>query len=281
VRHRWTRRATFWLSLGWLVGLVLAAIGAGFIGLGSPTQVFAGPPFSGPSVSHLLGTDDLGRDMLSRLIYGSRVSLVVGAASISVGVVIGGVAGLIAGYRRGWTFHVTNAVATVVLAFPPLIFLISAVTFFGHKLLTITLAIGFLTTPAIYRVVRAETSARADREYVLAARVIGTKWWQIVTRELIPDVVRPTLTIALLGVALAILAEGSLAFLGLSVALPTPSWGNMIAEGLPYLQSDPSISLFPAAAMFLTILALHVLADRMEPWNTDNLMVVGKSGSEG
>jgi len=164
VRHRWTRRVTFWLSLGWLVGLVLAAIGAGFIGLGSPTQVFAGPPFSGPSVSHLLGTDDLGRDMLSRLIYGSRVSLVVGAASISVGVLIGGVAGLIAGYRRGWTFHVTNAVATVVLAFPPLIFLISAVTFFGHKLLTITLAIGFLTTPAIYRVVRAETSARADRE---------------------------------------------------------------------------------------------------------------------
>lgn len=270
---------TFWASVIWLGAVVVTAVSAGIIGLDSPTQVFSGVPFSGPSLSHLLGTDDLGRDMLSRLIYGSRVSLVVGLASVSVGIVIGGVAGLVAGYRRGWTYHITNALATIVLAFPPLIFLLGAVTFFGHKLLTITLAIGFLTTPALFRVVRAETSARAEREYVQAARVIGTKWWQILVRELLPDVLRPTLTIALLGVALAILAEGSLAFIGLSVALPTPSWGNMIAEGLPYLQTDPAIALFPSAAMFVTILALHVLADRLEP-EAGNMLTMGKRAEE-
>lgn len=276
----WPRRITFWASVAWLAAIVVTAVAAGVIGLDSPTQVFSGTPFSGPSFAHLLGTDDLGRDMLSRLIYGSRVSLVVGLASVSVGILIGGVAGLVAGYRRGWTFHVSNALATIVLAFPPLVFLLGAVTFFGHKLLTITLAIGFLTTPALFRVVRAETSARAEREYVQAARVIGTKWWQILVRELLPDVMRPTLTIALLGVALAILAEGSLAFIGLSVALPTPSWGNMIAEGLPYLETDPWIALLPSGAMFLTILALHVLADRLEP-EAGNMLTMGRLTGEG
>lgn len=267
-RQSLARRVTFWASAAWLTLLALSAAGAGRIGLADPTKVFAGRPFSGPSLGHWLGTDDLGRDLLSRIVYGARVSLVVGLASVSVGVLIGGIGGLVSGYRRGWVFHVTNGVATIVLAFPPLIFLLGTVTFFGHGLLTITLAIGLLSTPALFRVVQAETSVHAQKQYVVAARVVGTKWWDIVLREIVPDVLRPTLTIALLGVALAILAEGALAFLGLSVALPTPSWGNMIAEGLPYLRVDPYIALLPSLAMFLTVLSLHVLADRIDPWDT-------------
>lgn len=262
------RKVTLWASVTWLVLLVLLAIVASQIGLTDPSRVFAGRPFSGPTLAHLLGTDDLGRDLLSRIIYGARVSLVVGTASVLIGVLVGGAGGLIAGYWRGWVHQVSNAVATVVLAFPPLIFLLGAVTFFGHGLLTITLAIGFLTTPALFRVVRAETAVHVEKQYVIAARVIGTKWWDIVRREVLPGILRPTLTVALLAVALAILAEGALAFLGLSVALPTPSWGNMIAEGLPYLQVDPLISMLPSAAMFLTVLSLHVLADRIDPWDT-------------
>jgi peptide/nickel transport system permease protein len=273
--------AGVWLSAGWLGLVVVAASFAGELGLPNPARVFVAPPFSGPSLHHLLGTDDLGRDLASRLAYGARVSLVVGVASVGVSVLLGGAAGLAAGYRRGLPLRLADAAATVLLAFPPLVFLLGAVSFLGHTLAVITLAIGLLATPTMFRVVRAETAARSKREHVVAARLLGARGTVVVAREILPDVARPVLTVALLGVAFAILAEGSLAFLGLSVALPIPSWGNMIAEGLPLLARDPWISLLPSGAMFATVLALHTLADRLELARSRPVSALGPSGRQG
>lgn len=254
---------TFWLSVGWLVLIVGLAVLASVLPLDDPTD-FAGRPNQPPSGDHLLGTDTLGRDILSRLAHGGRVSLSVGFMSISMGLLVGGLLGVVAGYFRGRIETVVMGAMEVLLAFPALILSLSIVTFLAAgqpSIWHVTLAIGFLSIAPIARIIRASTLTFAQREFVLAARTLGAKHWRVIRREILPNVLPPAISFALIAVAVAIVAEGTLAFLGLSLEAPTPTWGGMINEGRQGLRESPHVSLVPSCAMFVTVLALNLVGD--------------------
>lgn len=253
----------FWISVAWIALVVFGAVFAGLL----PLQPNAIDPFQrlSPigSPGHLLGTDELGRDMLARIIYGGRVSMTVGAASVAVGLIAGGIVGMVAGYRRGWLERVIMWLVDVLLSFPALVLLIAIVAFVGHSLATISLAIGFTSIPVYARLARAHTLTVAERDFVTAARASGARWTRILWHEIVPNVVPPLLAYGLIAVAVVIVVEGSLSFLGLSVSVPTPSWGGIIAEGVTYMSQDPAIVLLPSAVMCLTVLALNLAGDTL------------------
>jgi peptide/nickel transport system permease protein len=215
------------------------------------------------SPGHLLGTDTLGRDVLSRIVYGARVSLTVGASSVVVGLTVGGILGMIAGYLRGWTERVIMWAIDVILSFPALVLLISVVAYVGRSLQTISLVLGFLAIPIYARLARAHTLAISEREFIMAARAIGVPGRRIVRREIVPNVLPPVLSYGLIAMGVVIVVEGSLSFLGLSVTAPTPSWGGLIAEGQTFLQQDPGLVLIPSAVLCLTVLALNLAGDTL------------------
>ncbi len=255
----------FWLAVGWVSLVVLAAILANVLPLPNPDFQNYSAINASPSVHHLLGTDDLGRDLFSRLIFGARVSLVVGFGSVVIGMAIGGSLGLISGYKGGRLDVSLNAGAFVLLAFPAIVAVIAVVAFWGANLWKITIIIGVATIPLLYRVVRASSLTFANRDFVVAARTLGATSTRIIFREILPNVVPVAVTFGLITVAGVIVIEGSLAFLGLSVPPPTPSWGNMISEGASNgnLSSNPYIMIWPVAAMFLLLLSINVIGDRL------------------
>lgn len=254
--------AGFWISTGWVVAVILAAALAGLLPISDPTTT-KDLPRLGPSLHHLLGTDDLGRDMLSRIIFGARVSLIVGFASIAIGLGVGGIIGLIAGYYGGKVDALISVPINVFLAFPALILFLAVVSFVGQNLRNVVIVIGVVSIAPLARIVRGSTVSYAQRDFVLAARALGARNGRIIFREILPNVVPAALAFALVGVAVAIVAEGSLAFFGLSVPPPTPTWGGMINEGRTVLQQDAMVTLWPAAAMFLTVIALNFAGDRL------------------
>jgi peptide/nickel transport system permease protein len=219
----------------------------------------------GPSsVFHLLGTDSLGRDVLSRLIWGARVSLTVGVTSILFGLLVGGIIGLVAGFYKGRPESFLMGSMDVLLAFPALLLTLAIITFTNNRSIwVISLAIGIVSIAPIARLVRASTLVVGQREFVLASRTLGASNRRIIAREILPNVVLPVLSFAIIGVAVAIAAEGGLAFLGLSVAPPTPTWGGMINEGRNVLETDPQIALIPSFVLFLTVLMLNLAGDRI------------------
>jgi len=253
---------TFWASVVWIAIVILGAIFAGVLPLKS-TDTPLGRPGMGPGLHFLLGTDDLGRDTLARIVYGARVSMIVGFVAIGAGLLIGGTLGVIAGYYKGRIGRVIMGCMDVLLAFPALVLALALITFLGQSLRNVTIAIGVLSIAPIARVIRANTIAFSDREFVSAARALGAKDVRIITREILPNVAVPALAFALVAIAVAVVAEGGLAFLGLSVRAPTPSWGGMISEGRTSLSRSPLISLTPAAVMFLTVLAFNFVGDSL------------------
>jgi peptide/nickel transport system permease protein len=258
--------ATFWISVGWVGLVIILAVLANVLPLDDPNAIGSSLPRQDPSLSHLLGTDSLGRDIFSRVIFGARVSLTVGFASIFIGMVVGGTLGLIAGFYRGRVDSILDATNTVGLAFPALVFLLVLVTFVGQSLFIVVVGIGVLSIFPLFRIVRANTIVYAQREFVLAARALGAKRIRIMAREILPNVLPTALSFALVAVAVAIVAEGALAFLGLSVRPPTPTWGGMISEGRNALEQDPLICLWPSLALFFTVLALNFAGDRLRSY---------------
>ena len=254
----------FWIAVAWICLVVVMAVFAGLLPIDGPYNLSYLSKL-GSSFSHPFGTDELGRDLFSRVIFGSRVSLEVGFGSIFLGLVAGGFAGLIAGYMRGIFDAVTSAVANVILSFPALLLLITVAAFWGRAWWKITLIIAIIATAPLFYVVRSSTISFAGRDFVLAARTMGASRWRIVTREILPNVMPAAISFGLIGVAIAIVAEGTLSFLGLSVAAPTPSWGNIIAEGQSSTAaSDPWIWIWPTLIMFMTLLALNIAGDRLQ-----------------
>jgi peptide/nickel transport system permease protein len=255
----------FWLALGFFGLVVVLAIIANLLPLPNPDFQNYSAINATPGVHHILGTDDLGRDLLSRLIYGARVSLVVGFGAVAIGMLVGGTLGLISGYKGGRLDIALNAGAFVLLAFPAIVAVIAIVAFWGSSLWKITIIIGVATIPLLYRVVRAASLSFANREFVTAAKTMGASSTRIVFREILPNVIPAAVTFGLITVAGVIVIEGSLAFLGLSVPLPTPSWGNMIAEGSANgnLSTNPYIMLWPVLAMFLLLLSINLIGDRL------------------
>lgn len=268
----------FWLPAAW-IGLVLfGAVTAGLWPMPAPETIDflsrAALPGSVGEIEmagstelveyrYLLGTDGLGRDILSRLVHGARVSLTIGLVSPLIGLVIGGMLGILAGYYRGWVETVVMAGVDIVLAFPALALLLAITFYLGPTLVNLICALGFLSIPASARVARANTLSLANREFVLAARAMGASDLYILVREIVPNVVMPLLVFAMLLVAVLIVAEGTLSFLGLSVPPPTPSWGTMIEEGRELLDLSPHVTMIPAAAMCLTVLSFNLIGDRL------------------
>jgi len=255
----------FWFALGWVALVFLAAVFANVIHLQSPNFQNYSALNQGPSAAHWLGTDDLGRDLLARLVFGSRVSLIVGFAAVAIGLVVGGTAGLISGYKGGRLDIALNAGSFIILAFPAIVAVIAIVTFWGASLLHITIILGIGTIPLMFRVVRASSLSFAQRDFVVAAKTMGATDTRVVLREILPNVIPVMVTFSLITVAGVIVIEGTLAFLGLSVNLPTPSWGNLINEGTSNgaLSTDPYIMMWPALAMFMLLWSINLIGDRL------------------
>jgi peptide/nickel transport system permease protein len=254
----------FWVAVGWLTVLVVLAVLAGVLPfVKDPNLPFPDAFRAGPSGAHWFGGDAIGRDMFSRVVYGARVSLGVGVASITIGMLVGGSLGILAAYFRGWVDAVLSAATDVLLAFPSLIILLTLVAFLGQNVRNVILGLTVIAIPSLYRVARAATLRFADREFVIAARALGANHRRIILRELLPNVVPALASYALLSVAVVVVAEAALSFLGLSVSAPTPTWGSLINEGRSTLTDAPHVALIPCAVMFTTLLSLNHVGDRL------------------
>lgn len=256
-------RVVLWLAVAWIGIVVSAAIAADWLPLTSPSDMDLLARRAGPSADHWLGADALGRDILSRLVFGARISLTVGLVAPLFGLVIGGTLGMLAGYFRGWFETLVIGGIDVLLAFPPLVLALAITSYLGQSVLNITITLGILSIPALTRVARAATLTFAEREFVIAARALGAGHCRILVRELLPNIALPLIGFFLLAVAVIIVVEGAPSFLGLGVPPPAPSWGGMIAEGRDSLDTAPSIAFLPAGTMFLTVLAFNMVGDRL------------------
>ena len=253
----------FWMAIVWMIVVFAVAIFADLLPLKSPTDMDMLEKRAPFSAEHWLGTDGLGRDELARVIYGARISLIVGLCAPVIGLTLGGALGMLAGYFRGRFESVVVGTMDVLLAFPPLILALAVTAYLGQSILHLTFILGLLGVPAFMRVARAATLTLARREFVIAAQALGATHTRILLRELLPNVILPLFAFFLLAVAITIVAEGSLSFLGLGVPPPISSWGSMIGEGRESLEMAPRLAFIPAIAMFLTVLSFNLVGDTL------------------
>ncbi|MGW0040224.1 ABC transporter permease [Rhodococcus sp. NPDC003348] len=263
VRKR--RPVLVYLSVTWLAVLILAAVFADVLPLASyATPVGAprlSPQFGSPDL--LLGTDTLGRSMLSRIIYGARVSLVVGTVAGLLGFVIGSFFGLLAGYFGRHLDGVVTLIADAMLAFPPLILLLALSSILTPSVQTLLLGLTLLVIPSFIRLARVNTMAWSSREFVRAARNMGAGNGRILFREILPNVIAPLAAYLPIIMAALIVAEGSLSFLGLGIPPPQPSWGGMISDGKDAIATSPHLVFVPALVIFFTVFALNHVGDHL------------------
>ncbi|WP_327712231.1 ABC transporter permease [Streptomyces sp. NBC_00464] len=258
----------FWFGAGWLILLGLAILFAPWLPLGEDRDVastvlepaFATPTFTG---ANPLGTNGFGLDLLARSLYGARSSLVISLSAVAVGTVLGGAIGMVAGYFRKSVDRAVGIATNSLLAVPPLILLIALATVLEPHLRNVALSLALLTIPGMVRLARATTMAYANREFVVAARAMGATRSRIMLRELLPNVLLPLLSLAVVMISVLIVAEASLSFLGLGIQPPEPTWGNMIAEGEGQVfEQHPHIVLVPGAFLFLTVFAFNIVGEK-------------------
>jgi peptide/nickel transport system permease protein len=262
-RRRMVGLIGLWVPLLWLFLIVGVAVFADWLPLQSPDDQDLASILAPPGADHLFGADSIGRDTLSRTIYALRISLVAGVGSVAIGLFFGGGVGMLAGYFGGRFETVTMAAMNIVLAFPPLVLAIAITSSAGPALLKVVIAIGVLFIPAFARLARANTLVFSRKEFVLAANAMGMRHRRIILSEILPNLVPPLLAYSLLMVAVAIVAEASLSFLGLSVPPPAPSLGSMVAAEQRNLLDAPFTVFFPAAILFLTVLALNMAGEQV------------------
>lgn len=260
-RHR--LGPAFWIPVAWTMLVVVLAATADLLPLRNPIDSDFASVSNWPSTTHWFGTDQLGRDILSRSIFGARVSLIVGVGAPVLGLGVGIFLGMAAGYFRGRIETVIVSAMDAILAFPGILIALAVAAYVGANTIILILLLGVLSIPAFMRVARANTLVFAQREFVLAARAMGASHWRVLMLELLPNVIIPMLIYALLIVSRIIVIEGVLSFLGLSVPPPQPTWGNMIADGQADLASDPYICFIPSALMFLTVLSINLMGERL------------------
>ncbi|MBO1901335.1 ABC transporter permease [Leucobacter weissii] len=258
--------ALVWFSYFWIALIVFLALFAPILPIPSYDAVAGpgrqAPSFDGP-IELWLGTDAVGRSLLSRLVYGAQVSLVVGTCAAGVGVILGITLGLIAGYFRGAIDWVITLIADVVLSFPVLVLLLAMTAIFSPSIWVILIGLAVSSTPTFIRLTRANTMAWASRDFVRAARNMGASNSRILIREVLPNVVPSIAAYLPLVIAALIVAEGSLSFLGLGIPPPTPSWGGMINSGAAVLRTEPYMTFVPAGALFLTVFALNQAGEHL------------------
>ncbi|WP_420637723.1 ABC transporter permease [Candidatus Poriferisocius sp.] len=269
-----------WLAIGWLAGLSLAAVFADALPLSEHVDIsktLAEPGNTRPDLlsAHPLGTNNFSLDLLARSIHGARISLPTAMLAISVTLIVGGSTGIIAGLRRGWFDRTTGMLTDSLLAFPAIVLLVALATIAGipdsapEAIWKSGVALGFVGIPTMVRLARSLTLGLANSEFVLASRVLGASRRQVVVADVLPNVAPALLSYSLILIAVLIVAEGSLAFIGLGLQPPTPTWGSMIAEGdFTTLAEHPHIPLVPGAFMLITVLSLNLLGERATAkWN--------------
>lgn len=244
-----------------IILLCLMAIFADTIVPHDPLEIYSGKRGVGPSSEHLMGFDHVGRDLFSRVIYGSRVALIVGLGASSIAVIIGVIVGVTAGYFSGWPDSLLSRLTDTLMAFPIIALLILLASIVGPSLFTTVVVIG-VTSWAIYaRVVRAQVLSLKRREFVVAALAIGASDRRIIFRHILPNVLAPVIVLVTLGVGTIIILEAALSFLGLGIQPPTPSWGGTLSDGRAFILLFPHIAMAPGIMIVLTVLAFNLLGD--------------------
>ena len=242
--------------------VILMAIFAPLIAPYEPDAMIAMPQ-SAPSPEHLFGTDNYGRDIFSRILYGARVSLEVGIIAVGIGAVMGYILGLIAGYFEGVVDRVIMCIMDILFAFPSILLAIFISAVLGRGLVNTMIAIGIVNIPVFARTVRASVISAKGLEYVANARSVGVKTGAILVRHISPNVVAPFTVQATLALSSAILTEASMSFLGLGIQPPDPSWGSMLSEARTYMEQSPWMALFPIVFISITILLFNILGDSL------------------
>lgn len=265
-RKAWLRFLSH--RMGVLGGLVLAsfvlgALFAPWLSPALPTETHFDRLLQPPSWAHPFGTDELGRDVFSRVLYGGRVSLAVGVVSVSLALVLGGLWGLVAGYAGGWLDSVLMRLVDALLAFPFLVLAIALAAALGPGVTNSMLAITIVISPAVARLVRGQVLAELGKDYVAAAVALGASHARVLFRHILPNLWGPLIVQGSLSTANAILAEATLSFLGLGVQPPTPSWGSMLNVARGYLESAPWLAVFPGTAIFVVVLSFNLLGDAL------------------
>lgn len=242
--------------------LILMAVFAPVVAPYNPGEQDYAKFLQSPNAENLLGTDELGRDIFSRIIYGARVSIQAGIISVGIALLIGIPIGLFSGYYRGVLDEfVVMRFTDALLSFPPLVLALSLAAVLGAGLQNAMIAIGIIFTPNFIRLVRGEVLSQREREYVTAAKASGISDFKIIFKHILPNCMPPILVQATLSIAAAIISEASLSYLGLGTQPPTPSWGAMLSMGQGYLGDAPWISLFPGLFIFLTVLSINLFGD--------------------
>ena len=264
-RWQFVRRALSarFARFGGIVVLIVVAmaISAPLIAPYDPIKQDLSAALSNPSIAHPLGTDNNGRDVLARVIWGTRISLLAGLISVAIGALVGCLIGLAAGYWGGGIDGFLMRLVDAVLSFPALVLALALAAVLGAGLIGVLLALGVVYTPTFARLMRGQVLSIRTREYVQAARLLGGRDWWILARHVLPNAATPIVVQASLSIGFAILAEASLSFLGLGVQPPDPAWGSMINAGRGYLQQAPWMVFGPGAALFLTVLGLNFVGD--------------------
>jgi peptide/nickel transport system permease protein len=246
---------------------LLCAVLAPWLAPQDPAQLDLGARLLAPGHAHWFGTDELGRDILSRTLYGARISLTVAISVVSLSLGTGLVAGLLAGFYGGWTDTVLNVyVSNAFLALPGILLAIAFVAFLGPGLFNLILALSISGWVGYARLVRAQVMAVKEREFVEAARALGASDLRLVFRHILPNIVQPLIVQAAVGMAGAVLAEATLSFLGLGVPPPAPSWGSMLNDARSHLFDSPHLAIFPAIAVMLTVLSFNFIGDALRDY---------------
>ena len=260
--RRWPRQhGAFVVGLAIIGVLVVVSLLAPLLAPYDPTEIHAKDGLKPPSATYLLGTDNLGRDILSRIIYAARTSLLVALGSVLVASAIGVPLGLVAGFAGGKIDSVIMRVLDAILAFPVILLAILVVASLGTETINLVLTIGFVFIPYFTRLVRGNVLALKEREFVEASRASGASDPYLITRVIFPNILSPVVVQASLTMSLAVLIEAALSFLGLGVQDPTPAWGSMLQNSQLYLQQAPWFVLSPGACIFLSVLAFNLVGD--------------------
>ena len=257
------RHAMFILGLIIVLGVTFAAVFAPLIAPFDPNELHLDAILKAPCAEFPLGTDRLGRDVLSRLLYGGRVSLWVGFVAVGISISIGALLGLVSGYFGGLVDEIVMRFVDIMLCFPSFFLILAVVAFLEPSLFNIMVVIGLTSWMGVARLVRAETLTLREREFVSAARLAGTSTWRIMTRHILPNAMAPVTISAILGIGGAILIESGLSFLGLGVQPPQASWGNMLMDGKSVIEEASWLSLFPGLAILITVLGYNLLGESL------------------
>jgi peptide/nickel transport system permease protein len=244
-----------------VLAMILMAVLAPVIAPYPPLELAPRDQFAPPSWSHPFGTDEFGRDLFSRVIYGSRISLIAGGGAMLLGALVGVTLGMLAGYFRGRTDMLLSRLLDLILAFPAVLLAIAAIAILGRSTQSAIIAIGIINVPAFGRLARASVLTESERDYVEAARSLGAGHRHLLLRTLLPNVLPPVMVLASVAMAYAILLEASLSFLGLGTQPPAPSWGNMVSAGRTYLSNAEWYAVFPGIFIVVLILGLNLLGD--------------------